>query len=309
MIAAVVVLYHPDPVLLTRLFESVTRQVDYVIAVDNTDGSSETRPAYFEQFSDKVSYIPLGTNQGIAEAQNVGIQESIQAGCSHVLLLDQDSVPSPRMVETLLAAETELLNKGEKLGGMAPQVVDSRSGRRPCACRYNWFMARQVFCDVTSTQPVETDTFIASGALIRTLTLQTLGAMRSDLFIDHVDTEWALRARSAGYKSYCVPSAILSHSFGDATTKLFGKSIYLHSDVRHYYQLRNEIYLVRLKTMGWQWRAYILPRIFYHLFLYSQLSGNRIRAVRLLLKAIGDGMLGRLGPIMEPSNRRGKVES
>ena len=209
-----------------------------------------------------------------------------------MLLLDQDSALSSGMVNKLLAAEEELLGKGEKIAGIAPQIVDGRTGKRPCACRYRWFTAQKLFRDISTTEPVQTDAFLASGSLIRTSILQALGTMRSDLFIDHVDTEWALRGRSAGYRSYCAPNAVSLHSLGDAATKVFGRSIHLHSDIRHYYQMRNEVYLASLKTMGWQWRAYALPRIPYHFVLYSFLSRNRIRALRLLLRAIWDGIVG-----------------
>ena len=300
MIAAIVVLYHPTQQATERLLRSLVGEVDAVFAIDNTPGSISDRPLLLEGFADPVLYVPLGENKGIAEAQNIGIELSINGGYSHVLLLDQDSVLSSGMVSKLLAAEEQLLNKRETIAGMSPQIIDNRTGKRPCACRYRWFRVQKVFQDVNSTEPVETDNIMASGSLIRTRVLQALGMMRSELFIDHVDTEWALRARSAGYKLFCVPNAVLLHSLGDAAVEVLGKNIHIHSDVRHYYQLRNEIYLLRLKTMGWQWRIYALSRIPYHFVLYSFLSRNRIRALRLLLRAIWDGMLGRLGPITKP---------
>jgi rhamnosyltransferase len=299
MVAAIVVLYYPDLPLLRRLLESVAGQVDKIIAVDNTPNPTLSTTALLEGLGNPVSYIPLGENRGIAEAQNIGIEESIKGGYSHVLLLDQDSAPHPGMVDRLLAAEEDLLLNGERIAAMSPQIVDGRTGRRPCACRYRWLRARLVFRGIDSREPVQTDNFIASGSLIRTSILQVLGMMRSDLFIDHVDTEWALRGRAAGYTSYSVPDAVLMHSIGDATSRILGKLIYLHSDVRHYYQLRNELYLARVKTMGWQWRAYILPRIPYHFILYLVLSTKRLGASRLLLKALWDGMLGRLGPLTQ----------
>jgi rhamnosyltransferase len=125
--------------------------------------------------------------------------------------------------------------------------------------------------------------------------------MRSDLFIEHVDTEFASRVLGAGYRSYCVPNALMLHSFGDAAAKIFGKDIYLYSGVRYYYKLRNEVYLAGLKTMSWQWRAYILPRIPYHFVLYSVLAKDRLATSRLLLKAILDGVRGRLGPLEQAS--------
>jgi len=297
MVAAVVILYHPDLSLLRRLIESVAEQVNFIIAVDNTPGKSTELPSFFRSIPHPVSYLPLGENMGIAEAQNIGIRRSMSEGCSHVLLLDQDSAPCTDMVKRLLDVEGALLSRGERIAAMSPQVIDGRTGSRPCACTYRWLRAWLVFRDVNSSEPVQTENFIASGSLIRNSVLQLLGMMRSDLFIEHVDTEFASRVLDAGYRSYCVPNALMLHSFGDASAKLFGKDIYLYSGVRYYYKLRNEVYLARLKTMSRQWRAYILPRIPYHFVLYSLLSKDRVATSRLLLRAMWDGIRGRLGPL------------
>jgi GT2 family glycosyltransferase len=77
MIAAVVVLYHPDLSLLERLLESVLGQVDTIVVVDNTPASAPAFALFFEKYRDQVSYIALGENKGIATAQNVGIKKSL----------------------------------------------------------------------------------------------------------------------------------------------------------------------------------------------------------------------------------------
>ena len=254
-------------------------------------------PDYLHRSGNPLRYLPLGDNKGIAEAQNVGIQACIQAGFSHVLLLDQDSALCPGMVKRLQAAEKKLLSSGKKVAAMSPQIMDGRTGKFPCASRYRWFRAQLTYSDADSNEPIQTDNFIASGSLIRISILQTLGLMRRDLFIEHVDTEWAFRANSAGYRSYCVPNAIMMHCFGDAVKMIFGKNIYLYSNVRYYYKLRNEVYLANQRTMGWQWRAYILPRIPYHFVLYCLLSQKRWRAFCILVKSVSDGLLGKLGAI------------
>ena len=301
VIAAIVVLFHPAQEMTERLLSSLADQVDIVFAIDNTPGSSLSNPPFLQGFGKPVSYVPLGENRGIAEAQNIGIELSIKDGYSHVLLLDQDSAPCPGMVERLLASEEGLLLRGERIAAMSPQILDGRTGKFPCATRYRWFQAQHTFRDTNSAEPVRTDNFIASGSLIRTSILQAVGMMRSDLFIEHVDTEWAFRANSAGYRSYCVPNALMMHCFGDAAATICGKKVYLYSNVRYYYKVRNEVYLARLKTMGRHWRTYILPRIPYHFVLYCMLSKNRISAFCILVKSIFDGLLGRLGPFNHAS--------
>lgn len=297
MIAAIVVLFHPERKALERLMASLVGQVGAVFAIDNTpSASSATSHAFLDKFGAFVLYIPLGENKGIAEAQNIGIELSTKSGCSHVLLLDQDSAPCPGMIQKLLDAEENLLRKGEHIAAMTPQLIDERTGKFPCASRYGWFRARLIFCGIDSVKPIQTDNFIASGSLIRVSALQALGMMRSDLFIEHVDTEWAFRANTAGYRSYCVPNALMRHCFGDAAAKILGKNLYIYSNLRYYYKLRNEVYLMRLRTMGSRWRVYIFFRIPYHLLLYFALSENRTQALCLFRKAILDGIFGRLGP-------------
>jgi rhamnosyltransferase len=299
MIAAIVVLYHPDLKLLERLLLSLMDQVEAVIAVDNTPEASATLQGFLEKLPYPISYIPLGDNRGIAEAQNIGIRESIRCGHSHVLLLDQDSALPPGMVNKLLTAEGELLKAGKRVAAVGPQYVDEKTGTPSCAIRHACLRVRRIKLDPRSSEPIETDNLIASGSITRTAALQSLGMMRCDLFIDFVDTEWGLRASSKGYKSYCVPNAVMTHSTGDKAIRIFGKEVYVHSDVRRYYRLRNAMYLLRLRTMGWQWRTYMSVRIPYYALLYLWLSKDKLRNAKLLLKALLDGLLGRLGPLKE----------
>lgn len=302
MIAAIIILFRPDHSTVARLLSSLNGQVDAVFAIDNTPDSSSANQLSLQEFNGPVIYTSLGENRGIAEAQNIGISASIHAGFTHVLLMDQDSYIFAGTVKRLLDVEQTLLKRGEKIAVVSPRVVDEMSGCRPSAVYYRWFTARELYSDANSINPIKSDNLICSGSLIRTSVLQSLGLMRSDLFIDGVDTEWMLRSVNAGYLSYCVPDAVMMHRFGDGSTNIMGKSFYLYPSVRNYYRLRNEVYLTRLRTMGWQWRVYALSRIPIHFILYAALAKNRRTALRLLLKALSDGML-RLGPLVENSVR------
>ena len=301
MTAAIIVLYYPDFASLERLLESLTNEVEEVIVVDNTPNPAEDVASVVDSHDSHVLYIPLGKNAGIATAQNAGIIRAAGNGHSHILLLDQDSVLLPGTVGKLLVAERELRRSGTQIAAICPLVIDRRTGNRPAAVRYHALIASEIRPDKSCEQPIPSENMIASGSLIQLDALKAVGLMREDLFIEYVDTEWVLRALSAGYNSYCVPDARMIHSFGDSAVKLFGKHFYLYSNDRYYYKLRNEVYLSRLKTMGWQWRAYALSRIPYHFILYSALSKSRLRACCLLLKAIRDGITGRLGPLPQAS--------
>ncbi|MCL2659477.1 MAG: glycosyltransferase family 2 protein [Acidobacteriaceae bacterium] len=302
MIAAIVILYYPNPEIVNKLLSSLATEVNAVFAIDNTPGSNVDHLSKFQDFSGICRYVPLGKNIGIAAAQNIGIDMSIRDGYSHVLLLDQDSILFPNMVQKMFDAEQRLAKLNIKIGAIGPLVVDRRSGVRPAAARYHCFFVRTIRPVMLNVDTITTDNLLASGSLIRADTFVSVGQMREDLFIEHVDTEWAFRAGSMGYKHYCVCNASISHCLGERSKRVFGKDIYLYDSLRYQYKLRNAVFLLRLRTMGWHWRLYTITRIPYHLIVYTIFSKKPARTFRLLLVSIWNGMRGNLGEI-SPDNQ------
>jgi rhamnosyltransferase len=294
-IGAAIVLYQPDVGLLNRLLRSLEGQVSEVFVVDNTPGSSPAFSSFFTKYPLNIRYIPLGENRGIAEAQNVAIRQSREAGCSHVLLLDQDSALSPGMVAELLRAERELTCRGVRVAAVGPLFIDEKTGEASRAIRHGYLRVRKVRIDRYAVDPMESDYLIASGALIRTCVFDAVGIMRDDLFIDWVDIEWGLRARVREYQSYIVPKAVMAHSIGDRTVRVLGKDINLHSNIRHYYLVRNAAYLLRMRHMGMRWRSVTLLKIPQYVIVYSFYSKKRLKSLRLLFRAVLDGLFGRMG--------------
>ncbi len=299
MIAAVAVLYKPDMALLDRLVRSVMPQVDKMFVVDNTPGSSASDGDFFQPYHPFcISYQALGDNLGIATAQNVGIEAALSdGGFSHVLLVDQDSALPPDMVKKLLAAEEELLRSGEKVAAMGPAFVDEKTGFLAKAIRHRLFFVKKIDVDSSSECPVEADYVISSGSLIRISVLREVGLMVDELFIDWVDIEWGLRARGRGYKCYIVPNAVMQHSIGDRSVNVMGRQINLHNQLRDYYIVRNATYLLRVKHMGWRWRTVTAVKIPQYVLFYSWHSPERVKSLKLLVEAVGNGLHGKLGRI------------
>ena len=297
MIAAVVVTYHPRLETLDRLLKSVVDQVGMVFVVDNTPVPDRELFDLLSQFEPLAKYISMKGNRGIASAHNAGIQASIDAGCSHVLLLDQDSVLPPGMVNRMVAGEDRLLRDGQQVAAVGPQFWDEKTGKIYPAVQFGHFHIRKIYLDRRSTVPVEADYLIASGSMIRASVFREVGLMREDLFIDWVDVEWGLRARSMGYRSYHIPDALMAHNVGDAVVSILGRDIHVHSDLRNYYMLRNALYLFRMKTMGWRWKITFAPRIPCYFVLYPILSANKCQNIKMVWRALFDGISGHLGPI------------
>jgi len=299
MVAAIVVLYRPDRKKVHRLMQCLEGQVDVIFVIDNTP-SIELVPE-IELFPPgrEVSchYKALGENIGIAAAQNIGIHQALDEGASHIILFDQDSAPAAGMVQALLSAESTLTRQGSPVAAVGPVFIDEKIGTVSPAVRYSFLGLRTVPVDLSSSGVVEADFLIASGCLIRASVLKIVGMMREDLFIDWVDNEWGLRARSMGLLCYVVADARMGHNIGDGLVRVLWRHIHLHTEVRNYYLLRNAIYLMRVKTMGFRWKVSFLPRLPCYLVLYPLLSKHRARHFAMLLHALYDGLSGRLGSL------------
>ena len=83
-VAIVVVLYKAE---LSLFHKDLLKNGNItLIVVDNTPGRD------LDLRADRLVYIPLGDNLGIATAQNEGIGQARESGCDYVIFFDQDSV-------------------------------------------------------------------------------------------------------------------------------------------------------------------------------------------------------------------------
>ncbi len=92
-----------DPERLAQQFDRLLQQVGAIVWVDNASGDA-LRAQASRWPAERLHPIWLDDNQGIGVAQNRGIAHALALGATHVLLMDDDSLPAPDMVARLLAA-------------------------------------------------------------------------------------------------------------------------------------------------------------------------------------------------------------
>lgn len=280
-----IVTYDPSLVRLEQVLRSITRDCELVVIVDN--GSP---PHVVEAIKGKIwenqILITLEHNLGIAAAQNIGMDVARRMGAYRVLLLDQDSVPSAGMVRTLASHLDILLFQGIKVAAIGPSLVDSRWDSRNRLKPHGRSSINNTLLEV--------DHVIASGALVPLAAIDAVGKMRDELFIDYVDIEWGLRALHTGYRSYLALDAEMDHQLG-VPMQVFGRTISTHSPMRHYYMVRNSIWLLRQSWLQPKWRYVKMPKIALHLLINAVFAKPHREQRRMIAKGLRDGFLGRMG--------------
>lgn len=297
VVGAVVVTYSPDLERLDPLLGALAAQCAGVVVVDNGPGGPELEAACERAGAELVA---LGENTGIAHAQNVGIERAVAAGATHVLLSDQDSLPAPDMVAELLSG----LERGREqglgpVGAVGPVAGDVRSESEELVyVARRWGPRRALPADVDADGLVDAAFLIASGCLVPADVLSRVGTMNAEWFIDHVDLEWGLRARRAGYRLLAVTSARLDHSLGDSLVKLPGRAqeVHVHSAFRTYFLARNTVLLLRSGLLPPAWAVGYVVWLGKYVAFNSLLVPGRIDRARRMMLGVVDGIVGRTGP-------------
>ncbi|WIY82643.1 glycosyltransferase family 2 protein [Propionimicrobium sp. PCR01-08-3] len=295
-IVAVVVTYRAGEGLRGLLTE-LNRQCDLVIVVDNGSGTDALTMVRFACEGTGSRLIALEENLGIAAAQNRGIAMARQLGASHVLLSDHDSLPDDGMVAKLLAA----IEQDPRIAAAGPLAAEDREGGDQLVYMARTWSPKRATAEELSRPQLDVAFLIASGCLITISALDEIGGMNEPMFIDHVDLEWGLRARRAGYRLVAVPSAHLHHSLGDEVVQLPRRAqpIHVHAPFRNYYLARNTIYLIKTNLMPWRWRVrycyWLAKYVAFNSLLVDRLPERR----RMLWRGIRDGIRGRMGRLAD----------
>lgn len=288
-VVAVVVAYHPDHERLLRLIERLRSEVDAVVVVDNTDEEVDLwLPS--PELTKFVTLRRLGGNHGVGRAQNVGIAEARARGANHVLLLDQDSLPVPGMVQHLLAGLGSTTVNGRHSPLVAgPVLLDERTGER------STFLASSDLAIPSDPDLgiVATRLTVASGMLIDVEAFDMVGMMREDYFIDWIDIEWVMRLHHSGFYSVGVLDAFLQHNLGESTRSVWFlplKRVPHHQPFRNYYQVRNQLLIFRDLPVGLGYKLRRLFGLLKYLVYFSVFADRRLARLRLMLLGFWDGL-------------------
>lgn len=296
MIASITVSYQPDLGMLRKQLGSLCGQVQHMLVIDN--GSSEHLLNGLRSLCHDMgaSVYPLGSNTGIAHAQNIGIRAALAFGVDRILLLDQDSEATPDMVRLLSQALTD----NPKAAAAGPSTVDQRTGRRSFFVRdIGFWPTRWEPLDSSKSAPIEVGFLIASGTLLRSTAVDNAMPMRDTWFIDHIDTEWCLRIRAQGWTLLGVAQAQLQHRLGDKVSQIWWlrtRQVAHHSPLRDYYMFRNSILLCALPTTPWRWKLYFLTRLVQFAGYFLSFAPQRTLRLRRMVQGVFNGLKGRTGP-------------
>ena len=213
--------FNPDLSVLRDQLRRTVPQVKQLIVVDNGSSAVDSIRALVEEFP-KTHWFSLGENRGLGYAHNLGIGKALEGGAGSVLILDQDTLPEADMVSVLAETLASSSASDSRVAAVGARYVGTQNSHPSFFVQFRRFRFKKCFCAGGGIrQVIPADVLISSGALFSASALREIGAMDEGLFIDHVDTEWFLRAHHRGWRSYGVCDAVMRHSLGERTFRVW----------------------------------------------------------------------------------------
>jgi rhamnosyltransferase len=283
-ILAIVVTYHPDSSFAER-FERLVGQVGAMLIVDNNSDTSVVSMLRETASRLNMALILNSENVGLAAALNMGVAHAIAKGYRWVLLFDQDTVPGGKVFEGLREAYDDFPHK-EKLAVIGSNYSGAQTGKLRFSARAtngcSWKERRAV---------------ITSGSLISLPVYGKLGPFRDEYFVDCVDLEYCLRARSKGFHVIVASKPLMIHDVGKPTRhRLPWQEIDVsnHSRVRRYYMIRNNIDLAKKYIL--QEPAWVLASLwtrFKSVILLCIFEDDKLAKLRYSTMGLFDGLFSK----------------
>jgi rhamnosyltransferase len=293
---AVVVTYKPNFELLKKNLLSLIPQINRIFICDNTeDENGNLKNEDIKSISDKLELVALHKNLGIAEATNRGIQRALDDKAAWVLTSDQDTIYPADYLASFEKNLPLIPIVQNQIAAVAPLYYDRNTKMQ---AGFVFFDGANTFVDTPETVNTVIFQSIASGMMINASLINQIGMMKTELFIDWVDLEWCWRVNSKGFKVIGCKDMKISHCLGDNNAKIFGKVITLRNPIRHYYILRNCVYLSKnADYLPVAYRKTLMKKAWSYFFGYTYLGRPHFKNFKYLCRALNDGKKGIMGKI------------
>ena len=139
---------------------------------------------------------------------------------------------------------------------------------------------------------------ISSGSLIPLPVLERLGPFDEGFFIDHIDTDFCLRANDQQMRLLVASAAGMEHELGHAHQRLWWwgwRELPVHPPLRLYYIFRNSVRLMARPYAHWRWRLFDARRLCVILAVHVVAPGARFARLGMAASGFVAGLRGETG--------------
>ncbi|EKD44671.1 MAG: hypothetical protein ACD_71C00052G0002 [uncultured bacterium (gcode 4)] len=190
-----------------------------IVVIDN--GSTDKSVVKLKKYSSLIKLILLGKNYGFSYANNIGIRWAIKNNAKYVLLLNNDTIVSPDLIDILVKS----MHKYPSAGALGVKVYyydqpDVLWFAGSFIDRYGEFPTHIGLGEVDKGQydKICDIPFINGSAFFaKAEAIKKIGLLDERYFYMYEDADWTSRFLKAKYRCLYVPQAKIWHKVHSAT--------------------------------------------------------------------------------------------
>ncbi len=275
-----------------RSLQHLTYLAAQIILVDNgsTDGTVEA----VRQCYPRVTVIETGQNLGFTGGNNVGIQHALKSGAEYIMLLNNDTIVAPDMIDVLV----HVMQQDPSLAVTGPTIYyyDQPETVWSAGGRIDWKRGHTHMLGINEEdkgqfgQAPRLVEFVTGCALLaRRDVWERVGLLDDKFFMYFEETEWCVRAARAGFKIAHVPAAMMWHKISIEARAASPRTFY--------YMTRNRLLFLNQTHASLQTWLYTLLEYARMLVSWSVRPERRDhRPLRdMMVRAIKDYSTGKFG--------------
>ena len=271
----------------------------HVQVIDNASKNGEAE--IIEKRFPEVEVLKQTENLGFCGGCNAGMKKALAENADFVMLLNNDAIVSPNLIETLL----EEYEKLENPGAVSPIIFKYPETKKIWFSIAKWeavwktgeakfrLVLDENYEELKSRKPYPTEFACGCCLFISTRVIKEVGMFDERYFAFYDEAEWCVRMKRRGFTSYIVPSAFIYHKVGGSTPSL----------VSTYLLNRNRLlWIAENLSFGQKVRSYpVMAKEFvWHLLNAGKLIPERKRYIprersRAFLQGYKDYFLRRFG--------------
>jgi hypothetical protein len=184
-----------------------------VLVVDNAseDGTVQRLREIFPGLQIIVNERNLGYTGG----NNIGIRYALQKGADYVLLLNNDSITHPGLLNELIAvAESDptiAVAGAKNMRADNPRVIWGAWAKVTYSATLTTIYGANKLDSPKYCRVKDVEQVVGCGYMWRCKALEDIGLLDTNFFGYHEDVDWCFRARKAGWRIVFVGTAIVYH--------------------------------------------------------------------------------------------------
>lgn len=200
---------------LASLYKQTCQDFEILLLDDASTNDSVPRLQAEIAGRPRIVFLPQAHNVGFAAANNIGIRRALADGCGWILLLNNDTVCAPNMLETLLAQTPPGAVSCPKMLFMDPPdeiwFAGGELDRKTCKVKHLGGHQKDGPA-FSQKKPVNFITFCC--VLLPRAVVERVGLLDESLFMYCEDVDYCLRLADAGVSMWYLPDAKLWHKAG-----------------------------------------------------------------------------------------------